>query len=151
MTTHHSTFTIERTYPQPPSRVFDAWADPAAKARWFHGPDGWHSAGHVLDFRVGGREHVATTGDNGEVHTYDAIYQDIVPNERIIYSYSMDQNDRRMSVSLATVELAPSGRGTTLRFTEQVVFVEHDGGYTAEEREHGTRFLLDNLGEEVAQ
>ena len=36
---------------------------------------------------------------------YDARYQDIVPNERIIYSYDMHLDDKRISVSLATVEL----------------------------------------------
>jgi len=55
MTDHsvtHATFSLERSYPLPPARVFAAWADPAAKARWFAGPD----SGHELDFRVGGRE-----------------------------------------------------------------------------------------------
>jgi uncharacterized protein YndB with AHSA1/START domain len=37
----HATFTLERSYPVPPARVFAAWADPAAKARWFTpGEDG---------------------------------------------------------------------------------------------------------------
>ena len=34
--TEHSTFVVERTYPASPARVFAAWADPAAKARWFY-------------------------------------------------------------------------------------------------------------------
>jgi uncharacterized protein YndB with AHSA1/START domain len=46
----HSTFTLERVYPVKPDRVFAAWAEPAAKARWFAGPQ----TGHQLDFRVGG-------------------------------------------------------------------------------------------------
>ena len=48
----HATFSLERSYPVPLARVFAAWSDPAAKARWFAtGPD----SGHELDFRVGGR------------------------------------------------------------------------------------------------
>ena len=31
----HATFSLERDYPVAPARVFAAWADPAAKARWF--------------------------------------------------------------------------------------------------------------------
>jgi uncharacterized protein YndB with AHSA1/START domain len=31
----HSTFSIERTYPVPPSRVFSPFANQAAKRRWF--------------------------------------------------------------------------------------------------------------------
>ncbi len=40
--TKHDTFVIERNFPQAPERVFNAFADPAAKARWFSGPpDQW--------------------------------------------------------------------------------------------------------------
>ena len=56
----------------------------------------------------------------GPIHHYDAIYQDIVPNERIIYGYDMHLDDKRISVSLATVEFKPAGKGTRLTFTEQV-------------------------------
>ena len=37
----HATFVIERTYGAAPARVFNAFADAAAKARWFVGPDEW--------------------------------------------------------------------------------------------------------------
>ncbi len=42
----HSTFSLERIYPAPPARVFAAWADPVAKARWFPptAPTSWTSA-----------------------------------------------------------------------------------------------------------
>jgi uncharacterized protein YndB with AHSA1/START domain len=142
--TVHSTFVIERTYPASPARVFKAWADPQAKARWFVGPDEWQSSDHELDFRVGGREHVSGGPPGGPVHSFDARYQDIVPDRRIIYSYDMHMNETRISVSLATVELEAAGEGTRLIFTEQAVYL--DGADTAAEREHGTRALLDNLG-----
>ena len=35
----HASFTLERSYPTPPARVFAAWADPALKSRWFTGGD----------------------------------------------------------------------------------------------------------------
>jgi len=53
------------------------------------------------------------------VHSFDAYYRDIVPNERIIYSYDMHFDDRRISISLATIEFKPSGSGTLLKITEQ--------------------------------
>ena len=61
----HATFVIERTYAASPARVFAAWADPAVKARWFNGPSAWQSQGYVLDFRVGGREHLRTGAPGG--------------------------------------------------------------------------------------
>jgi uncharacterized protein YndB with AHSA1/START domain len=147
--THHATFVIERTYPAAPARVFKAWADPAAKARWFACHDDWQSGGHQLDFRVGGRERLRIGPAGGPVHTYDARYQDIVPDERIVYSYDMHLDDMRISVSLATVEFKPAGTGTRLVFTEQAVFL--DGADNSADREHGTGELLDSLGAELAR
>src|SRR6266545_1222189 len=139
----HATFVIERTYDASPARVFAAWADPAAKARWFAGPDDWESSGYELDFRVGGRERAAGGPPGGPVHTYNAIYQDIVPNERIVSTYDMHLDETRISVSLATVEFKPAGAGTRLIFTEQGAFL--DGYDNPARREQGTRDLLDNL------
>jgi uncharacterized protein YndB with AHSA1/START domain len=141
--THHATFVIERVYDAAPSRVFHAFADPGAKARWFVGPDNWDKSNHKLDFRVGGRESVSGGPPGGPVHSYNAVYQDIVPNERIVSTYDMHMDETRTSVSLATVEFKPDGAQTRLIFTEQGVFF--DGHDNAAERERGTRELLNNL------
>jgi uncharacterized protein YndB with AHSA1/START domain len=142
--TRHGTFTIERRYPATPARVFAAWSDPAAKARWFSGADGWHTETLEFDFSVGGRERVRTGPLGGKVHCFDCTYQDIVPEERIIYSYDMHIAEARISVSLATVELKPERAHTRLIFTEQAVYLDDfdDGGG----RERGTQELLDKLG-----
>ncbi len=139
----HGSFTIERTYPAAPSRVFAAFASLEAKARWFDGPDE-PGGDRELDFRVGGRERLASKhGDT--TYTYESVYYDIVPDERIVTAYEMYVNDDRMSVSVATVELTPAGSGTHLVLTEQGVFL--DGLDKNEYREHGTGELLDKLGE----
>jgi uncharacterized protein YndB with AHSA1/START domain len=138
----HATFAVERSYPATPARVFAAWADPTAKARWFGGSD-WE---HELDFRVDGREKSRGTLD-GTVYTFSARYQDIVPDERIVYAYDMHMGETRISVSLATVELKPDGDGTTLVFTEQGAFL--DGLDDPSQREEGTRILLDGLAKEL--
>jgi uncharacterized protein YndB with AHSA1/START domain len=136
----HATFVVERTYDASPSRVFAAWADRAAKARWF----GAESAGaeFELDFRVGGYER--QRGSSGDrVYAVEARYQDIVPDERIVYSYDMRFDEQRISVSLSTVELAPAGDGTRLTYTEQGAFL--DGLDTPDQREQGTGGLLEAL------
>lgn len=139
----HDTFTLERVYAATPSRVFQAFADPAAKARWFAAPDD-ASVERSMDFRVGGSEMTAGSFADGQVHRFDARYYDIVPDERIVYSYEMHLDDVRISVSLATIELRPEGDGTRLVMTEQGVFL--DGYDDAGSREHGTNLLLDALG-----
>jgi uncharacterized protein YndB with AHSA1/START domain len=139
----HATFVIERTYAATPARVFAAFASRAAKASWFQGPTEWGPSEHELDFKVGGRERVRGGPKGGPIHSFDARFQDIVPNQRIISSYDMHLDDKRISVSLATVELKPAGAGTRLIYTEQGAFL--DGYDDAGSREHGTRALLDNL------
>ena len=142
----HATFVVERTYETPPSRVFAAWADPAAKGRWFADPD--QGAGEFeLDFRVGGREFNRGTAPNGQAYTFEARYQDIVPDERILYTYEMHLDEKRISVSLGTVELKPAEAGTRLVYTEQGAFL--DGLDMPARREQGTGGLLDALGEEL--
>src|SRR5262249_20021586 len=105
----HATFSIERTYDVPPTKVFAAFASLEAKQKWFAGPDEWQLGKRSMDFRVGGTEHLSG-GPKGKLpHHFDAIYQDIVPNERIIYSYDMHIGENRISVSLATIEFKPAG------------------------------------------
>jgi uncharacterized protein YndB with AHSA1/START domain len=136
----HSTFVIERTYDASPARVFAAWAEKSAKERWF-GPDS--GSEHELDFREGGRERLLAQA-GGATYTYDALYEDIVQDERIVYTYNMHVDGARMSVSVVTVELIAAGGSTRLRYTEQGAFL--DGLDTAQAREHGTAELLDKLG-----
>lgn len=141
----HGTFSIERTFPSPPERVFAAWASQPAKAMWFGEDDEFlaSTAAYTLDFRVGGREHLAGTLPGGSSFTYDALYQDIVDGHRIVVSYEVGIGGRRISVSLMTVELSPASGGTLLVLTEQGVFLD-DLDNNAE-REVGARDSLDKL------
>ncbi|MDR3475828.1 MAG: SRPBCC family protein [Devosia sp.] len=140
----HATFVIERVFPHAPSRVFHALADEKAKRKWFHGPDEWGPGRHEMDFRIGGREVSIGGPKGGPVHSFNAVYQDIVPDRRIVFSYDMMLDDRRISVSLTTIELRPEGAGTRMLFTEQGAYL--DGYDDAGAREHGTRELVEQLG-----
>lgn len=141
--TQHGSFTIERHLSAPPAQVFTAWSNPDIKGRWFAGPYEWSAIGYKLDFRIGGHEYMASGSTEGPMHIYDARIEDIVPNERIVYSYERSLDDKRISVSLATVELEPDGDGTYLVFTEQDVFLDDADNETSRVQE--TTALLDKL------
>jgi uncharacterized protein YndB with AHSA1/START domain len=104
---------------------------------------------HELDVRVGARETTSGGPEGGPVHSYSAVYWDIVPEERIVYTYEMLMDGMRVSVSLATGELEPDAAGTRLRLTEHGAFL--DGHDSRARREQGTGSLLDALGEWLRQ
>src|SRR4051812_38135923 len=145
----HSTFTIERTYPQSAAKVFHAFADKETVRRWRVGGDGFTIAEFSFDFRVGGAEVSRFSYQGGPEIRLDAQFQDIVPDQRIVFSYRMAIGPHPMSASLTTIELAPSGDGTRLTFTEQGVFF--DGADSAQGREEGTRGLLEALAAELSK
>ena len=141
----HATFSLERSYPVPPARVFAAWADPATKARWFTpSPD----SGHQLDFRVGGRE-VATGGpEGGPLMTFETFYRDIVPQQRIVYTSTLSTESDLVTVSLTTVEFMPGeDGGTRLVLTEQGAHL--DGREEPAWREQGTSDQLEALAAQL--
>jgi uncharacterized protein YndB with AHSA1/START domain len=140
----HATFTAERVYGASPDRTLAAWSDPVAKARWYSDPE----QELELDFRVGGWERHGGTLPDGREYAYQAVYQDIVPGRRIVYTYEMLLDGIRISVSLATAEFKPERGGTRLVFTEQGAFL--DGHELPARREHGMGSLLDLLGEWLA-
>ena len=143
----HNTFSIERTYPSPPSLLFAAFSNQETKRRWFAEGEGWEVDQFRLDFRVGGREVSRFRKKGGAPMGNDTVYLDIVPERRIVLAYTMTVGDKRISVSLATVEFAPSGEGTRLVYTEQAAFL--DGADATKRRESGCRGLLERLGEEL--
>ena len=146
----HGSFTIERTYPAPPERVFSAWSSQPTKNLWFGEGDDFlaNTDEYSLDFRVGGRERLAGAMPGGRQFTYDALYQDIVENRRIVVSYEVGIDGRRNSVSLMTVEMAPLNGGTQLILTEQGAFL--DGLDSNDQRQEGAADSLDKLGKYLA-
>jgi uncharacterized protein YndB with AHSA1/START domain len=141
----HATFHLERTYEAPVALVWKALTDEAAKQKWFGGSPGrWELLERHMEVRVGGRERLRGRWEGGVVSTFDAIYHDVIPNERLVYTYQMHLDDKKISVSLATIQLKAAGGKTTLMVAEQGAFL--DGYDDAGSREHGTGYLLDALG-----
>jgi len=151
----HDTFSIERTYPAAPFRVFAAFASAEAKDAWGETaglePTEGEEGTEEFDFRPGGRERFGIKVE-GTTYRYDALYYDIVPDQRIVYSYEMYADGARISVSVATIEFAKSGGGTTLTWTEQGAYLDGiDGPQAPNLREGGTAEMLDGLARYLTQ
>jgi len=145
----HDTFKIERHYDTAPRRVFRAFADPAAKAKWFGSPEEMKREDETFDFREGGRETVVSVFGDGTRFGFYVTYTDIVPDERIVYTYEMSMNGSRISVSVVTVELRAAGGGTDFVITEQGVYL--DGLDNPAQRRQGTEDLMDALGRSLTE
>jgi len=130
----HSTFDIERIFDVAPSRVFAAWSAPDLKARWFVGPDGWKLVGRSLDFRVGGTETLRGAFASGGTSFFTAHYHLIEPASLLVFDYDMYVNDSYLSVSLVTVHFTPRSAGTSMVFTEQILFLDGEDGTNSRRR-----------------
>ena len=148
----HSTFVIERTYSQPPDRVFAAFAQPARKRRWY--AEGDHEIQEFeMEFRVGGSERFRYRFKEGHPLAGSEIvnessYQDIVPEQRIVITAKMSLNKKPIEITVVTLEFLSSKAGTDLVLTNQGAFIDWPGG--AAMIEQGWRSLLDRLGKELA-
>jgi uncharacterized protein YndB with AHSA1/START domain len=149
----HNTFVVERSYPQPPDRVFAAFAQPARKRRWYAEGD-QEIQEFEMEFRAGGAERYSYRFKEGHpiagsVIANESTYQDIVPENRIVMTSRMSLNGKPIVVMIATFEFRPSGAGTELILTHQGAFIEWAMG--VQMIEAGWKSLLDRLATYLAQ
>lgn len=144
MTVTNATFVIERKLKVPPGRVFAAYTSLEAKRMWFKTPSDAEILDRDFDFCVGGKERFRARWPSGLITDFQAVYHDIVENERIVLVYDLFHGAEKLSVSLQTIELRADGAGTRLLHTEQGSYFS--GGQEAVQgREHGTTWHVDNL------
>lgn len=147
----HATFVLERVYPVPVERVWEAFSDLEIKRQWF-GSSAFEEVERRDEFRVGGTA-IHDGRRHGHLSQFRATYTDIVPHERIVYTYDMWLDGVHASTSITTIVLEASDDarqpGTRLTFTEQGVHldgVHGPGPQAAAGREEGTGSLLDAIG-----
>ena len=144
--TTHGDFTINRVYDASPAQVYAAWSDPAVKAQWFIGPEGWAEVERRVDLRAGGEEVLHGRFPNGAETLFSARYHLVEPGLRLVYVYDMHLSGKHHSVSIATVEFISDREGARLRFTEQVTFVDGtDGRDGTLSRKRGTSAHLERI------
>lgn len=117
---YHDTILFERQYEAAPEQVFNIWADPVARARW--GAPSKETAIEYFeaDFRIGGRD-TSRCGPLDDLRYHvDVVYIDIIDNEQIIMSETIMDDEKRLSVSLITVNFKEDNFGTKLEMIIQI-------------------------------
>lgn len=148
----HDTFVLEREYPKAPGKVFDAFRDPAKKKRWYAESASLDIVSYEIDLCLGGSEKLVGrmkvgTPIAGAVLTWAQTFQDLVENRRIVFTQTLDRDDRRISCAVVTVEFVASSSGCRLVLTHQAAFFEGADG--PQMRKMGWQVLIDNLGREL--
>ncbi|MCB9787724.1 MAG: SRPBCC family protein [Deltaproteobacteria bacterium] len=115
-----NTVRIHRVLGAPPERVYRAFLDADAMAKWLP-PDGFTGKVHSQDVRVGGRYRMSFTNfTTGDSHGFGGEYLELVPNERIRYSDQFEDPNLPGTLEV-TITLEAVSCGTELRIVQEGV------------------------------
>lgn len=101
------TVRLHRVLRAPPERVYRAFLDPDAMAKWLP-PNGYTGKVHQMDARIGGRFHMSFTNfTTGQSHSFGGEYLELVPHERLRYTDRFDDpalpGEMQVTVTLRSV------------------------------------------------
>jgi len=102
-----NTVRLHRILRAPPERVYRAFLDADAMAKWLP-PNGFTGKVHHLDAKVGGAYKMSFTNfSSGQSHSFGGVYLELTPNERIRHTDSFDDpnlpGEMRTTVSFGKV------------------------------------------------
>jgi len=113
-----NTVRLHRVLRAPPERVYRAFLDADAKAKWLP-PNGFTGKVHETDASVGGRYRMSFTNfSTGQSHGWGGTYTELVPNERIRYSDRLDDPNLPGEMAV-TVTLRAVSVGTELHVVQE--------------------------------
>jgi uncharacterized protein YndB with AHSA1/START domain len=126
--------TVRRTFARPREQVFKAWTDPDALVAWFGGGLA-QTLSAAVDLRVGGAYRLTMQSGAG-VAPVEGVYRDVVPPERLVYTWRLDIPGPGVRQSLVTVEFRDRDGATEVVITHEDLPTEesfqfHLAGWTA--------------------
>jgi len=104
-----NTVRLHRVLRTTPEKVYRAFLDPAAMAKWLP-PHGFTGTVHQMEAKVGGRYKMSFTNfGTGQSHSFGGTYLELVPNERIRHTDTFDDpnlpGEMQLTVTLRTVSV----------------------------------------------
>lgn len=119
-------------------RVFEAWTNPELMHLWF-APGTMTVPSASADLRVGGAYRVVMKGDGEVTHVVSGVYEEIVPNELLRFTWGWLGGDEEQS--LVTVEFKDAVDGTEVILTHERLSTEE----SRNKHQHGWIGCLQNL------
>ena len=115
-----NTIRLHRVLKAPPERVYKAFLDPDAMAKWLP-PNGFTGKVHHMDARVGGSHKMSFTNfTTGKSHSFGGTYVELKPNERIRYTDRFDDKNLPGEMQV-TISLKKVSCGTELNVVQENV------------------------------
>ncbi|TIX90766.1 SRPBCC domain-containing protein [Rhizobium sp. P44RR-XXIV] len=108
--------TIVRRIRATPAKVWAAITEPELMMQWW-GPDAGPTLSVVADVRPGGRFSVVFRLLNGDEHNPTGIYQDVIPEKLLVFTWDLPGTSDPKS--LVTFRLEPFDAGTVLTLTHE--------------------------------
>jgi uncharacterized protein YndB with AHSA1/START domain len=113
-----NTIQLHRVLRAPPERVYRAFLDTNAMAKWLP-PNGFTGKVHHLDARVGGTYRMSFTNfSTGHSHSFGGEYLELVPHETLRYSDKFDDPNLPGEMQ-TTVSLKQVSCGTELSIVQE--------------------------------
>ncbi len=113
-----STIRLHRVLKAPPERVYRAWIDPAANAK-FLPPNGFTCTVHQMDAKVGGTFRMSFTNfSGGGTHSFGGEYVELKPNERLRYTDRFDDPNLSGEIKV-TIDLKKVSCGTEMHIVQE--------------------------------
>ena len=115
-----NTIRLHRVLRAPAERIYRAFLDPDAMAKWLP-PNGFTGKVHHVDARVGGTFKMSFTSfATGHGHSFGGEYLELVPGLRIVHTDRFD-NPNLPGVIHTTISLAGVSCGTELTVVQEGV------------------------------
>ena len=115
-----STIRLHRVLRARPERVYRAFLNPDAMAKWLP-PYGFTCKVHHMDAKVGGTYKMSFTNfSSGTSHSFGGKYVELVPNERLRYTDAFD-DPKMPGEMMTTIVLKKVSVGTELNVTQEGV------------------------------
>lgn len=138
-----------RMFSRTAGQLFNAWTTPEHMRRWW-GCDESEVTACEADLRVGGRWHVIMKMPDGRSHSFNGVYQEIVPYKRLVYTERYENPQFGNPDWVTTVTFEPTSEGTLL--THRILHHSREvrDGHLQSGMEEGSKQSLNRLDKEAA-
>lgn len=113
----HELLALNRTFAAPPKQVFAAFTNPKLLKQWW-APPGSRMRSAEINLQIGGSYRFGMWHPQKGEHYVGGVYREIVPYERLVFTWRWELPEMDIGASLVTIQLIPKGRYTELSLTQ---------------------------------